>query len=232
VPTDDAARLTSVMTQVQADSAEAPTVEAIIAHAHELVPDAEDISITVRARRGRHETLGASSATAEFLDRLQYDMDEGPCIEAADDIGDTGTEWLRSGNLRVDPRWPRWGPQAADKGFESLLSIRLSARGERLGALNMYSRTSGAFSDREGIDLAVLYAVHVSYALASAKLVTGLEIAMESRHTIGLAQGILMERFGMDASAAFALLNRTASTQNRKVKDLAADLVRTGRFDT
>ena len=50
---------------------------------------------------------------------------------------------------------------------------------------------------------------------------------MASRHVIGMAQGIVMERFGLDEDRSFAFLSRLSSHQNRKLRDLAGDLVRT-----
>jgi hypothetical protein len=167
--------------------------------------------------------VASSSYTAERLDRLQYELEEGPCIEALQDA-----DWFRSGDIGRDARWPRWGPQAALAGGGSLCSIPLLARGERVGALNMYADRLGAFHDRETIEMASLYAIHAAYALSSARKLAGLEVAMASRHTIGMAQGILVERFGLDANRAFTLLCRISSTQNRRVIDIARELTETG----
>ena len=49
--------------------------------------------------------------------------------------------------------------------------------------------------------------------------------AMAGRTVIGQAQGILMERFGVDADQAFAYLRRVSQDTNRKLVDLAQDLV-------
>ncbi|GAB6983533.1 ANTAR domain-containing protein [Nocardioides pyridinolyticus] len=57
-----------------------------------------------------------------------------------------------------------------------------------------------------------------------------LEAALESRTVIARAQGILMERYGVDADAAFAILKRTSNTMNVKVVDIAASLIETRRL--
>jgi AmiR/NasT family two-component response regulator len=44
---------------------------------------------------------------------------------------------------------------------------------------------------------------------------------------IGEAKGILMERFWLTEEQAFDLLKRVASEQETKVRDIAAELVRT-----
>lgn len=223
MPSDDAELLASLNALVQAGGGELPTVEAILEHTSDVVPEAQHVSLTVRDRRGGFTTLAATSPTAERADELQYELEEGPCIEALVD-----TDWYRSGDVASDSRWPRWGPAAAALGAVSLCSVPLLTRDERVGALTMYSEKSGAFGEREVIDLASLYAVHVSYALAAARQLEGLEAAMQSRHTIGLAQGMLIARFGLDPASSFALLRRVSSTQNRKLRDIARELVDTG----
>lgn len=54
--------------------------------------------------------------------------------------------------------------------------------------------------------------------------------ALESRDVIGQAKGILMERFLIDADAAFALLQRTSQQTNTKLHDLAGQLASTGKL--
>ncbi|QIG43391.1 ANTAR domain-containing protein [Nocardioides anomalus] len=52
-----------------------------------------------------------------------------------------------------------------------------------------------------------------------------LRAALASRTTIGIALGILMERRSLSQDAAFAHLNQLSQATNRKIRDLAADLV-------
>jgi AmiR/NasT family two-component response regulator len=66
----------------------------------------------------------------------------------------------------------------------------------------------------------------VSYAAQVAQL----EEALGTRTVIGQATGILMERFGLDADRAFDVLTRIASNTETKVRDVAADVVRTRRL--
>lgn len=47
---------------------------------------------------------------------------------------------------------------------------------------------------------------------------------------IGQAEGILMERFGLNAAQAFDYLRRVSSHSNRKVVDIAARIVETGEL--
>lgn len=59
------------------------------------------------------------------------------------------------------------------------------------------------------------------------KQVEHLEAALESRTVIARAQGILMERYNVDADAAIAILKRASADQQLKVREIAAGLVET-----
>jgi AmiR/NasT family two-component response regulator len=51
--------------------------------------------------------------------------------------------------------------------------------------------------------------------------------ALISRGEIGEAKGILMERFSLTANEAWNVLQKLSSRQNVKLREVAADLVRT-----
>jgi AmiR/NasT family two-component response regulator len=54
--------------------------------------------------------------------------------------------------------------------------------------------------------------------------------ALESGRIIGAAVGIVMERFDLDAEAALAFLKRVSSQHNRRLRDLATELMQTRRL--
>lgn len=228
MPTEaDAALLAEVAAELHGNGLnnEPTTAQRVVSKALEVIGEAEHASVTVIRGRGRFESLGVTSEVARKADEAQYELREGPCVDTAE----TG-EWFRSGDVAHDPRWPMWGPQAARLGVGSLLSVRLLADGQPIGALNLYAGVGGAFSDRDTVDLASIYATHAALALAAAHQLSGLETAMSSRHVIGMAQGMLMQRYALSPDGAFALLRRLSSHQNVKLRDLAEHVVQ-GRLD-
>jgi AmiR/NasT family two-component response regulator len=56
-------------------------------------------------------------------------------------------------------------------------------------------------------------------------LVAQLQHALSTRETIGLAMGIIIARTGRDRDHAFRLLMEQSQHENRKLRDVAADIV-------
>jgi len=218
---DSLAVFAALAAELQQEPDEAITSLAIVTRMRALVPEADQVSLTIRTPRG-HKTLASSDALAEEADALQYALGEGPCVEIADTGG-----WLRSGDVPTDSRYPAWGPRAGELGVQSLLAVAVTDRDEPMGALNLYSGRSGAFADRDVVDLALVYAVHATTALSSARRASTLQTAVSSRHVIGMAQGIAMERYGIDQHQSFELLRRLSSTTNVKLRDVATQIVET-----
>jgi AmiR/NasT family two-component response regulator len=59
--------------------------------------------------------------------------------------------------------------------------------------------------------------------------VADLRAALESSRTIGLAMGILMERYSLTPELAFAHLRRLSMERNQKIRDLAAEMARSDK---
>ncbi|PWD52033.1 antitermination regulator [Serinibacter arcticus] len=195
------------------------TVNRIISSAIEYVDDATHAGLTVQLH-GSFISLASSSPTAAQADDLQYELGEGPTVDAF------GCEtWYRSGDLGQDERWPRWGPRAAALGLNSAVSLHFTLAGKPVAALTLYSSARDAFDNTAKLDLAALYASHAGIALNQARLLDSFEQALASRHIIGQAQGIVMERFGVDAEHAFAAIHRISVNSNTKVRIVAAQIV-------
>jgi GAF domain-containing protein len=197
----------------------ADTLDTLIDYARECLScDHAGIHLV---RNREIETAAATDEVIHEADRLQTQLGEGPCLQAIWDdetfvVADTAT----------DVRWPAFGPKAAELGLHSILSVRLHSGEQTFGAINFYCAQVREFG-REDVAMATIFAQHASVALASAKREEGLRIAIDSRHLIGQAQGILMERFGLTADKAFAVLRRYSQDNNVKLRDLADEIVRT-----
>ena len=162
--------------------------------------------------------VASSEPDVARADALQLECGEGPGVEAIMRRRD-----FISGDLRLDGRWRFWGPQAARLGWLSMLSVGLGD-GDTIGALTVYSRLPRFFSE-EDLGVAEVFATHAALAVANARERQSLLKAVEARHLIGQAQGILMERYEVDAEQAFNVLRRYSSHGNRKLRLVAAEIV-------
>ncbi|MGV9298176.1 GAF and ANTAR domain-containing protein [Amycolatopsis sp. NPDC003676] len=202
-------------------------MERVVSAALRIVPEADLASITLRSADGGFHTPVCTDATAEELDRVQYQTGEGPCLEAALQ-GRPG--YALANNLPDSEAFPEFGRRAGDFGFGSLLASTLLPDLKSdlpPGAINLYSRRAGAFDDA-AVDNALVLASHASLALAGSAAHTAaalkeihLKRAVDSRDLIGQAKGILMNRRGISADAAFDILRRTSQDLNVKLVDLA-----------
>jgi GAF domain-containing protein len=221
MPIDDPSILVSLAESLAEIEGVTETIEQIVSFAVDAI-DTTYGGITLVKSGGRaFTTVGATHPSVVEADRMQYELHQGPCVDAAVD-----SKIVVSDYLATDERWPEWGPRASEFGFNSVLSAELHARGRRIGALNLYGIAEATFSP-EDIALAALFARQGALALGYARSEQGLREALETRTVIGQAQGVLMERFEIDADRAFATLRRYSQHHNIKLKVLCHQLVKT-----
>ena len=196
------------------------TLRQITEAATEVIPGADYANITIRHKDGRLETVAPTDEFLRDVDAIQFSLHEGPCYDAA-----VQEPYVTAPNLAADQRFPGYGPRAAAAGIHAQAGVRLfeTPQGLAWGALNLYSRTVGSFSDTHVI--APLFAHQAAVALSFANEITSLEEGLRSRQQIGTAVGITMQRFGLDEQRAFGFLSRMSQDQNVKVRDLAQRLI-------
>ena len=210
-----AARFAELSGDLLSADSEDITFDTVVARATEMVPGCVHAGITLRRRRGRAETVAATDELVERLDDVQYSTGEGPCLDAAFEREDVVVA-----DLETDRRWPRWTDAARQAGIGSVMAIRLNNGEETLGALNLYAHQSDNFAG-DGGDIALIFAMHATGAMSRARLITGLRTALESRHVIGIAQGVLAARYDLSYERAFEVLHRYSNDRNLKLRDVA-----------
>jgi GAF domain-containing protein len=156
------------------------------------------------------------------VDELQSRMHRGPCLDVIWD-----EEVVRVADMAQEQRWPEFAAEAAALGARSMLCFQLFVEADQMGALNLYSRTPGAF-DEEAQEVGQLFAAHAAVALAAAEHESHLRDGMAHRDLIGQAKGILMERHKLTADQAFGVLARVSQEMNRKLFEVARELTDTG----
>ncbi|WP_345507254.1 GAF and ANTAR domain-containing protein [Terrabacter aeriphilus] len=203
--------------------------EAVTRLAAERVSSATTASITTLSR-GTFATAAANDDTARRADAIQYDLGSGPCIDAI--VDDT---IYQPKDLRHDDRWPEYGRRVADElGLHSMLSFRMNLEGSGLIAgLNLYATEPDAFTDRDVAE-GLLLTTHAAQAVAAAHLrerTKNLERALSSNRDIGTAVGVLVAQHKVTRDQAFDLLRIASQNTNRKLHDVALDVIDTGTVD-
>jgi anti-anti-sigma regulatory factor len=172
------------------------------------VHGADGVSVSL-LRHGVLTTVAASDQTIMDMDTNQYSTGEGPCIDAS-----VEGHWFHAASLVAEKRWPAFTPRAISLGIHSILSSPLRAFAAPIGALNIYSRSDSAF-DAEAEATAAVFAQRASVILSDAgagvsdgQLAARFHEALQSRQSIAIALGIIIEREGVDEMAAFGDLLR------------------------
>jgi GAF domain-containing protein len=178
-------------------------------------------------------TVVSTGQLAVDVDESQYERGHGPCLHAAR----TG-ELVEVADTRTDPRWPDYMPRAAERGALSSLSVPLAIDDDAQvsGALNIYARQPDAF-DADARAAALRFGPYAAvaagnlHAYQSARdMADNLQAALETRAVIDQAKGVLIERYKLTPDQAFQLLAQASMRANRKVRDIADELVRTGEL--
>lgn len=171
-------------------------------------------------------TVLSSSDVAEYVDEMQYRVGDGPCLHGAR----TG-ERVEMPDLGVEGRWPEWVKCARERGIGSVLATPLSIDGDRGACLNLYGFTVNAFTEDE-VRRVDIFAAQISTALTLARRVeeqerhvSDADAALRSRAVIDQAAGIIMAQQRCSADHAMQLLRRHSSNSNRKLRDVAAEIV-------
>ena len=174
-----------------------------------------------------YATAASSDPRADAVDAVQYELGEGPCIDTLQ----TGREHHLL-DLASEERWPTFVERARDVGFDGVLSVPLATVGGTVvGALNLFVVQPAVLSD-DDVHLARRIAAPAATTLANARayrrmrrLADQLQFALDSRAIIEQAKGVLMARQGCDQDAAFDLLRQLSQRSNRKLRDIASEVV-------
>lgn len=190
------------------------------------IPGCDAVGVTLLAD-GVPATRAATGGLVYEVDNYQYDIMEGPCLQSTID-----RQPQQIDEMATSERWVRFCRHAAERGIRSSLSLPLVVRGEPLGALNLYARTTRAFTTAER-ETALMFAAQAAVALtntqtyaASVALAEQMREALRSRVVIDQAIGVLMTHWRCDQGAAFNRLRALSQRANRKVRLLAEDIVK------
>ncbi|TRY18345.1 GAF and ANTAR domain-containing protein [Tessaracoccus rhinocerotis] len=224
---DVAAQLQDLNARLRAAGDE-PMAQAVAAAAIAMVPGARWCSITVQ-EKDRFRSLVASDELAKRVDQIQYEARTGPCLEAI-----TSERIIVVKDLREETRWPGYSGPTAELGVRSIYShpLHLLDDERSTAGLNLYSDEVGAF-DASSHPMTTVLATYA--ALGISTVITRdrseqLEKALRTNRGIAMAMGVLMSAHDVDSEDAFSLLRIASQSTNRRISDIAEEVIETRRL--
>jgi len=172
-------------------------------------------------------TAVSTDEHATAADEVEYEVDSGPCIDAARH----GVENFIT-DLRSDDRWAAWQEASLRLGFLSAAALPGDTGNGAQISLNLYGHEVDAFGDPE-LRKARVYADEIARALRlslllaqQATLVEDLETAILSRSVIEQALGVIMGQNRTTRDEAFEILRAASQSRNVKLREVAALIIK------
>jgi hypothetical protein len=188
----------------------------------QVVPGCDHASIML-CRNGRFVTAAASDEVAAEVDRMERELEDGPCVDAiTEEAGQVDAD------LTTGSHWPRLAERiVASTPVRGMVGFRLVTDGSKVGALNLFSDTPGALDGPPADQGAVLaaFASVTLMASTSREQATTLRQGLESNREIGKAVGLLMAFHKVSDDQAFEILRKTSQEMNMRVQAVAKEIL-------
>lgn len=153
-----------------------------------------------------------------------------PVTDRAPHAARTG-DVVRADAVSAAQRWPVFVDGARRENIHSFLAAPLRTGDTTFGSLNLYGERHAAFTDAD-VDTVTSLTHTLARTLGDYRRFdrlldqyNGLRSAIDHRAPIEQAKGMLMAIHRIDADAAFTLLAARSMASNRKVRELAVELV-------
>lgn len=192
----------------------------VTAGAVALLNPVDHAAITVIDNRGGVQARAATDRVAQALEDVQKCYLQGPGIDAVRTQRPQTVD-----DLAADDRWPTFATNAAATPVRSLASFPLLQTEHKCAALTLSADLPDAFAG-DSMTLAETFACSAAVVSETAHRERELHHTLSNRDLVGQAKGLLMERFGIDSTAAFAMLTQLSERHHQSVVTVARHLVR------
>jgi GAF domain-containing protein len=204
----------------------AGSLQKVAVAGRDLLENCTSSSVTLIAA-GRPVTMAATDAIATDLDQAQYAVDDGPCLTSA-----RQRQLIHIDDIGRDDRWPEFRRVAQSHDVAASMSVPLlMEETDTFGALNIYGAVVGGFTRRDEelterfAEQAAIVVANVAAYWTALESSVNLTAAMQHRGVIEQAKGILMAAHRCSPDDAFALLRQRSQAENRKLREIALDIV-------
>lgn len=184
---------------------------------------ADATGVLVRDPRGGVAVGSASDERARFVELLQVQFDQGPCLDCINDNAQ-----VMSSDLDVDrSRWPEFTDAALTAGYRSVYAFPLRLMSRAVGGINvLYQRRTelsiAALNLGQALaDLAVLGLTQERDERRVERLAEQTLTTLNDRIHVSQAIGLLAGALDLAPDDARALLTEHSVVTGRSVRDLA-----------
>jgi hypothetical protein len=186
---------------------------------------ADGAGLTLRYEDGGHRWVTATGSDALAFEEAQRDLGEGPYLDAIE-----RGEVVWSTDLPGDRRWPRLRA-VAPRSIRGVLAAPAGPADAPAGACAVLTAEPRQWRQADADAMRAYAAVLERLLLAATEASRNLELAdqlqqaLDRRVLIEQAKGVVMARAGLGADQAFALIRREARSRNRRVVDIAGEVI-------
>jgi GAF domain-containing protein len=203
-----------------------------VTEATRTVLEVDGAGLTLVHEDGPPRWVAATDAAMELLEHVQHDFGEGPYLQAfAQDRA------ISIQDLQAAPAWTRIAAVVGQLHVAGVLSVPVRLAGQPVGTLDVYSTQPRPWTARELEAVAEFAAVAAELVTAGVELanreleVAQLRQALTNRVWIEQAKGVLAATRGTGPDAAFQQLRATARATNRKLAEVAQEVVQDAQRD-
>jgi GAF domain-containing protein len=170
--------------------------------------------------------VAVSDKRVDHLEQLQVQHGEGPCIDAFEE-----KTLVDATDLAQEERWPMFTPAAVERGLRAVLASPIPYNRHAIGVVAVFSAKvrpwtpEGELALTTFTDLAAMCIANTMQAEERGALAGQLNRALKARVVIEQAKGALVAREGLSAQEAFERMRQQARRENRRVIDVAAEVI-------
>ena len=190
-----------------------------------VLVDSDAGGLLIADTAGMLQLIASTNEEVEFVEINQLNAGEGPCVESF-----TTGKSVTIADIDAEDRWPAFRNAAIEQGFRSMHAFPMRLRGQTIGAMGLFSMTSGRLSESDAAvaqalaDVATIGILHERASRDSAMLADQLQQALNSRVFIEQAKGVIAAQTGADMNTAFVILRDYARRNGLKLSAVAEEV--------
>lgn len=178
--------------------------------------------------RGRLRSIAASQDRAAFLELLQLQTGDGPCVECYR----TGTALVLARVAEHAERWPQLVPALLTAGFPAVVAVPLRLREQAIGAVNLFYPQPDPVAEHD-VHLVQAFADAAAFAMLGRParrtgpedVLARLQATISNKVALEQAKGFLAESGGISIEEAGTALRGYARERGTRATDAARAVV-------